>query len=1091
MSLKTSSNASRRKPVHNKCLICLALFIVVHAYAGNNIYAQFRSKASGNWSSAATWEYNLLGAWLPALGPPGSGSGDIYILAGHTITVNSSQSLHNAFVSGTLDFQTGGSINIANVLLSPGELAVNAGGILKTAGTNNYTAEVIYGSGSKIHVLTGGKITVGNGGAVTGTGLNGYASSAANTWDNGSRFEWNSSTSLPASGVTYFPNATAGIKPYLMVETLSTSVGGAAATVINGMLQVEHSFSLQGAGAKTFRDGIIGSATLTIPSTSGTVTISGSAPVMGGSNLRIITDKNILIPNGLTIPADSVVTVSTTSSAVFSGKAANSVIINGTLDIGTAGIDNSAGAVVVNGIFKTAHPSGLAGGAITGAGTLTINTGSTLEYNAAGNQQITGTVPYHHFILSASGTKTAPATLTIKGNFSKSGSNVFLHNNGTVLFNGTAGQSFFNTSGTAVVFYNMTNSSTGTGLTINDSMVIARELLLSPSSRLNLAAGNIVLRSTAAATAHLAAVPNEAGIISYNAAGRFIVERYLPAVKAWRFVATPVRTGAPYSPTITQAWREAGAMASTGYGTQLTGPAGSTGMDAVTSGYSMKWYNMATNSYTMVSNTNDLIANNTGYMVFVRGDRAVAVSGTTGITNLRIKGELRTGNQSFPVNAGAFQSIGNPYASAFGFQDLLAATPGLGSYYIAWDPTLNGNYGAGGFQTLSAVDGFKATAPGSSFYIVNTLYPNIESGQAFFVYNATGSALTATVTESMKKNTSRITARETTMDDRQFIRTRLYTSTGEIADGNIVAFDDELGNDFDADDAIKFTNSGENFGMSRFGKKLSVEARNRVQPNDTIHYSMSNLKELNYRISILPEGLSSLGMEAYFVDRFLNTHTAVSLSDTTNIIISITSNAASKAANRFYLVFKAMAGPLPVTFVSVAAQRRADRSIDIKWKVANEINIKHYEVERSANGIQFRSILTNDAQGIADYNKHDLSPLATDNFYRIKAADADGSVGYSAIVKVSSLKAAASISVYPNPVVNGQMSIQFTGQVKGNYVVRLVNGEGQLVYKGMVNVTGDNFSEIVQLGGNPAPDAYQLSIQGPDKKITNSQVLLQ
>lgn len=1090
MSLKTSLRASLCKLACNKYLICFALFAVVNVFTGENLYAQFRSKTSGNWSSAATWEYNLLGVWLPALGAPGSGSGDIYVLAGHTVTVNSSQSVHHAFVSGVLELQTGGSINIANVLFTSGELSVNAGGILKTAGTNNYTAEIIYGSGSKIHVLTGGTICVGNGGAVTGTGLNGYASSAANTWDHASRFEWNSSTALPASGVTYFPNAASGVKPLLVVETLSSSIGGAAATVINGLLEVEHSFSLQGAGAKTFRDGIIGSATLTIPSSTGTVTISGSSPVMGGRNLRIVTDKNIVIPNGLTIPADSVVTVSTSSSIIFSGKAANNFTINGTLDMGTAAIDNAAGAVTINGIFKTAHASGLAGGAITGAGTLTLNTGSTVEYNAGGNQQITGTTAYHHFSLSGTGNKTAPTTLTIKGNFSKSGSNVFLHNNGTILFNGNAGQSFSNSSGSAVLFYNITNSSTGTGLGINDSMIIARELLLSPSSKLNLAAGNIVLRSTAAATAHIAAVPNEAGIINYSGAGRFIVERYLPAIKAWRFVATPLRTGVSFSPTITQAWQEAGATTSTGYGTQITGPTG-TGMDAVTSGYSMKWYNMATNSYTTISNTNDLIANNTGYMVFVRGDRAVGVSGTNSITNLRIKGQLRTGNQSFPVNAASFQSIGNPYASAFSFQDLLTATPGLGSYYVAWDPTLNGTYAAGGFQTLSAVDGFKATAPGSSFYIVNTLYPNIESGQAFFIYNATAGAITATVTEAMKKTTSRLAARENTMEDREFIRTRLYTNKGDIADGNVVAFDDEFSNDFDADDALKFTNSGENFGTTRFAKKISVEARNRIQDHDTIHYNMSNLREQDYKIAIEPEGFSSLGMIPYFGDRFLHTETPVSLTANADITINITSDAASKAANRFYLVFRAKMGPLPVTFISVAAQRQADRSIAVKWKVANEINIDHYEVERSANGTQFNAILTNDAQGVADYTKNDISPLAADNFYRIKAVDIDGSVNYSSVVKVSSLKSVASISVYPNPVVNGQMNIEFTGQAKGNYAVQLVNSEGQLVYKGMVNVTGDNFNETIRLGRSITPGTYQLSVQGLEGKITNSKVLLQ
>lgn len=681
--------------------------------------------------------------------------------------------------------------------------------------------------------------------------------------------------------------------------------------------------------------------------------------------------------------------------------------------------------------------------------------------------------------------------LTVDGTFINNGGAA---NTGVLRFSGILPQSVGGAGTIDLENVDIANTAAGI-VNVNRNLSVPGVLSLgSALAKLNVNTGIITLKSSPARTAQVGSIPTGA-LITYGTTGRFEVERYLPPLRAWRFLSTPV--AAIGSPTITEAWREGGLLTSTGYGTQITGPEGAAnGFDAVTTGYSMKWYDASISNYKMVTNTSGSIANDAGYMVFVRGDRSIGVGGTTSATNLRIKGQIRTGLQVFPTPANSFQSIGNPYPSRISFPDLLTGNPLIGSYYIAWDPSLNGSYAVGGFQTLSSLDGYQAQAPApgagtSSLYIVNNTYPDIESGQAFYIQNPTAAPLPVTIDENMKTTGSRIASREPTMEDRQFIRTRLYTNTGEIADGNMVAFDDELNNDFESDDAIKFTNSGENFGMSRFGKKLSVEGRNRIQPNDTIHYNMSNLREQEYKISILPEKLSGLGMEAYFVDRFLNTQTPVSLATNTDIAINITSNAASKAANRFYLVFKSLAGPLPVTFVSVAAQRQADRSIAVKWKVANEINIDHYEVERSANGTQFNSILTNDAQGTADYSKNDLSPLAADNFYRIKATGIAGDITYSAIVKVSPLKSTASISVYPNPVVNGQLGIQFTGQAEGNYTIQLVNAKGQLVYKGTVYVASDNTNETIRLNKTLAKGTYQLSVQDIAGKITNHQVLVQ
>ncbi|RYD93289.1 MAG: hypothetical protein EOP50_11365, partial [Sphingobacteriales bacterium] len=529
---------------------------------------------------------------------------------------------------------------------------------------------------------------------------------------------------MPFSGITYFPAIPPVVKPVLVMRQAPASIGGALPITLNGLLEVERSFSLTGPGTKTIRDGITGSGTLTIEAGSGAVILNGPAPILGGSDLRIVTDDYFYIPNGLTIPADSTVSLIGFPGSVFTGKGTNSFTVNGTIDMGTVNIDNPAGAVTINGVFKTAHAGGLEGGCITAASVVNVNGNSTIEYNSTGNQAITSStvlegpgtyynltfsgggvktlagtanvsnhlriggvavvdallynigsasaaftmtggrlqlgtggvqpqmagvytisagvvqfarnsgpqlirsgagyvyhdievagnqtqinggadvylnaggifyikstgtlnsgnqaiqgptgvqafvmetggtlfctneagfsgplsginspavrsnvenislapgstihysrsgaqtitndVAYQHLVLTGSGNRTAPAgTLAVAGNFTKSGTSVFAHNNGKVTFTGTAGQTFSNVSGFPIELYDLTNSSSNTGLTVNsDSLAIANELVLSPGSKLNLAGGNIILRSTMNGTASLATVPNESNIIN-------------------------------------------------------------------------------------------------------------------------------------------------------------------------------------------------------------------------------------------------------------------------------------------------------------------------------------------------------------------------------------------------------------------------------------------------------------------------------------------------------------------------------------------------------------------------------------------------
>ncbi|RYZ30421.1 MAG: hypothetical protein EOP49_39885, partial [Sphingobacteriales bacterium] len=195
----------------------------------------------------------------------------------------------------------------------------------------------------------------------------------------------------------------------------------------------------------------------------------------------------------------------------------------------------------------------------------------------------------------------------------------------------------------------------------------------------------------------------------------------------------------------------------------------------------------------------------------------------------------------------------------------------------------------------------------------------------------------------------------------------------------------------------KMTNPGENFGLFRQNYALAVEARQPIAIGDTLHYKMTNLAAQTYTVSIQVQYLAGVNVLAEFVDRFTNTRRMVSLSTTTTFPVTITSDPASKAWNRFYLVFSDIAiagGPLPVKFTSVSAQRQADKGVAVNWKVA-EMDVKDYTVEKSTDGSSFNAIghLLSKSDGTNSYSFTESRPLEGNGYYRIKQTDKNGRIG--------------------------------------------------------------------------------------------------
>src|SRR5690606_2666538 len=138
----------------------------------------------------------------------------------------------------------------------------------------------------------------------------------------------------------------------------------------------------------------------------------------------------------------------------------------------------------------------------------------------------------------------------------------------------------------------------------------------------------------------------------------------------------------------------------------------------------------------------------------------------------------------------------------------------------------------------------------------------------------------------------------------QYMRIRLFTDDGRIADGVAAVFDADLRLGIDEDDAGKLQNDGENFAITIQEDLFSVEARPLPEELDTIHLAVWNLRKQAYSLRFFPRNMNYHRFRAYLADRYLNTLTELPQHDTFVYTFRSEDHPASSARNRFYIVFK-------------------------------------------------------------------------------------------------------------------------------------------------------------------------------------------
>ena len=808
----------------------------------------------------------------------------------------------------------------------------------------------------------------------------------------------------------------------------------------------------------------------------GTTNVRDGVLLTGNTNSTIICRGNLTLNTRAQVAQGS-----EPGTLLFDGTGTQNFIFN---NAKSCGFRN-----VVVGLIN--NPTVVMGGTVTPdniVGNLTVNGSSILDLNTrqlnrssnGGSLFLKNTSIFRVAGLSST-SNGGSASLIPGSNFPSGFSNIVLDSTSTVEFYGTT-QSIPGAAHAIKSYGNL--MLTNNTKTLISSFAMYRNLSIAANTTMALNNFDDTLKSNSQTTAYVSLVPTSA-VINYGTGG-FVVERYLAAYKSWRLLATPLDTAT--SPTISAAWREGNAaFTSTGYGTQITGPQGpatatpAAVLDLYTQRGSIKSYNPAIDNYVEVANANTTkIANTAGYYVFVRGDRSVGISGGTGPTNLRIKGRIRTGNQTFTVPTNKFASVGNPFASRIDFRTIYnnSISP---SYYV-WNPNPAGTfYNAGKYEVyVNYGDG--------NYRLGNAAGPihnYIESGQAVFIQSITGG--TITIKEGDKFGGSTLVSRGSTAQrqavNKASLEINLLTKDGSgqevLGDAAVINFDAAYSNQIDNNDVRKILNTSDNLSIKKGSTNLVMETRTGLTLTDTIFLNLSNTRIGNYHFNIDPSLLSYPTLQAFLKDKFLQTETAVSFEAATDYTFTTTADAASRATDRFMIVFKSV---LPAVITTLKANREDDNSVAVTWAIANENNINYYEIERSVDGINFKTIYTQlptaNNMGNPYYKFVDNGAPLEIVWYRIKANAVTGGIQFSATAnaKAVDINTKHGVSVYPNPVVDGNINLSFNNKTQGTYSITILNNVGAIIKTTTVNVI--NNASVKKIKTNEAAAGiYRVTIK--------------
>lgn len=180
---------------------------------------------------------------------------------------------------------------------------------------------------------------------------------------------------------------------------------------------------------------------------------------------------------------------------------------------------------------------------------------------------------------------------------------------------------------------------------------------------------------------------------------------------------------------------------------------------------------------------------------------------------------------------------------------------------------------------------------------------------------------------------------------------------------------------------------------------------------------------------------------------------------------------------------------LPVNFGDIRGTIKGS-SVKVDWTVLTEVNVKHYELERSVNGQDFYPVGTVPARNKTAYTLTDNAPAQGANYYRIRNLDIDGTSSYSNVVKVVFGKSVGNLTLFPNPVTGDNISLLTPELAKGSYLIRILDQQGARLSQSSLTHEGGTLSNSLRLPAGMKGGVYTLEITDGQTRLYKQFLLV-
>jgi hypothetical protein len=152
---------------------------------------------------------------------------------------------------------------------------------------------------------------------------------------------------------------------------------------------------------------------------------------------------------------------------------------------------------------------------------------------------------------------------------------------------------------------------------------------------------------------------------------------------------------------------------------------------------------------------------------------------------------------------------------------------------------------------------------------------------------------------------------------------------------------------------------------------------------------------------------------------------------------------------------------LPVELISFQGNINKSNRVSLQWKVASNETINQFEVERSYDGIEFKTIgivFASEKKGIEDYMFYETISSFDKVMYRLKMIDNRKAVSYSKILVFQTKLTTGNnnIKIIGNPV-NDKLTFNYTASVSQVIDVKIYDMSGRIMMSNKItSLEGNN-----------------------------------